>query len=340
MKVSVIIPVYNAEKYLIECIESLLNQTLKKCEFIFVNDGSTDLSSTIIEEFKKKDSRVILINQENQGVSMARNNGLKIASGEYIGFVDADDFVERDIYETMYSHVNQEGCDAVITNIESEMDGRKFILSYPFPQNKILTRDYINQELFPYFLKADNLNSVVNKLYKSSIIKENKLTFPEGIALGEDGLFNIRFFSHATRFKYIPYSYYHYREVLGSATRSITNKDYFQRALEVYHMDIPEINKAINDKQIINKLKSIKLIHSVLAFIHIYLTPYDELSFKERYRYVRKMIRNKDVRKALPIYEEENGNGGRYEKFILKMIKQEFIFGLYLATAYSRYRNK
>ncbi|WP_243556899.1 glycosyltransferase [Priestia megaterium] len=81
VKVSVVIPVYNAEKYITECIESLLNQTLKQCEFIFVNDGSKDNSLQIIENYRKKDNRVKLINQENQGVSIARNNGLEIALG-------------------------------------------------------------------------------------------------------------------------------------------------------------------------------------------------------------------------------------------------------------------
>ena len=194
--------------------------------------------------------------------------------------------------------------------------------------------------MLPYFLKADNLNSVVNKFYKNKIIKENNLRFPEGIALGEDGLFNIRFFSHANTIKYIHYSGYHYREVAGSATRSISKKDYFQRALEVYHMEIPEINEAINNKQKIKTLKSIKLIHTVLGLVHIYLTPTSEISFKERYGYVKKMISHNDVRMALPIYYKEYENLGRYEDFILKMIKRKFMLGLYLATAYSRYRNK
>ena len=105
----------------------------------------------------------------------------------------------------------------------------------------------------------------MNKFYKNKIIKENNIRFPERIALGEDGLFNIQFFSHANSIKYIHYSGYHYREVAGSATRSISEKDYFQRALEVYNMEIPEIYEVINNKQKIKKLKSIKLIHSVIG---------------------------------------------------------------------------
>ncbi len=339
IKVSVIIPVYNAEKYLAECIESLLKQTLKQCEFIFVNDGSIDHSKAIIEGYKKNDSRIILIDQENLGVSAARNSGLKIASGDYVGFVDADDYVKGDLFETMYQYVIQNHCDEVITNLESEMEGRTYNLDYPFPKNKILNKDFINNELLPYLLKKDNLNSVVNKLYKNKVIKDNNLRFPVGIALGEDGLFNIRFLSHAKKVIYASYSGYHYREVAGSATRSRSKNDYFQSALEVYQREIPEINEVIDDRQII-KFKSIKLIHTILGLIHIYLTPTNVVSFQERYRYVKKMINHTDVRTALPFYLQEYENLGRYEDFILKMINKRFMLGIFLATAYSRYRNK
>ncbi|MES9697320.1 glycosyltransferase [Bacillus sp. JJ927] len=100
---SVIIPVYNAEKYITQCIESLLNQTLRECEFIFINDGSTDNSEKIIEDYKKINDRITLINQENQGVSIARNRGLDVSTGEYVGFVDADDYIEKDMYEMLYN---------------------------------------------------------------------------------------------------------------------------------------------------------------------------------------------------------------------------------------------
>ena len=103
VKVSVIIPVYNCEKYIEECIESLINQTLQECEFIFVNDGSKDKSEEIIKKYADKDERITLINQKNSGVSVARNVGIKKAVGEYIGFVDADDYVDSNYYEKLYN---------------------------------------------------------------------------------------------------------------------------------------------------------------------------------------------------------------------------------------------
>ena len=341
IKVSVIIPVYNAEKYLAECIESLLSQTLKECEFIFINDGSKDRSRQVIEDYQKLDNRILLINQENQGVSIARNTGLQTAAGEYIGFVDADDYIEKDMYERLYHSAKQGDCDVVISNFESEMEGQVFITKYPFPINQILHKEYIENELLPYFLKADNLNSVVNKVFKNQVIKEKNVEFPEQVALGEDGLFNIRFFSHATTMKYIEYAGYHYREVAGSATRNIAGKDYFHRSLEVYNLNLPEIYTRKMNKEKIRQLKSIKLVNSVMSYIHVYLKPSNDMSFSKRYKYVKNMICNKEVREALFVYYSDAYYMlGRYEKFIVNMMKQKSIMGLYCATAYSRFRNK
>ena len=101
-KISVIVPVYNVEKYLRKCIDSLTNQTLKDIEIILVNDGSTDNSGSIIDEYAKQDKRVIAIHKENGGQSSARNMGLDIAKGKYVGFIDSDDWIELDMYENMY----------------------------------------------------------------------------------------------------------------------------------------------------------------------------------------------------------------------------------------------
>ncbi|MDM5190861.1 glycosyltransferase [Bacillus sp. DX4.1] len=340
-KVSVVIPVYNAGKYITQCIESLLNQTLQECEFIFINDGSIDNSKEIIEKYKQLDDRITLINQENQGVSIARNMGLHLAAGEYVGFVDADDCIERDMYETLYNSVKQSNCDVVISNFKGETEGHKVITKYPFPIDIVLKKDYIEQEILPYFLKADNLNTVVNKIYRNNLIKENNVKFPSGIALGEDGMFNVEFFSIATRMKYIDYVGYHYREVAGSATRNISEKDYFQRAVEIYTMELPQIYTDKIDRVRICELKSIKFINSVMSYIHIYFTPSKDVSFSRRYRYVKNMIRNKYVREALPIYYSAiYSKLGRYEQFIIDSIKRQSTVGLYCATAYSRFRNK
>ena len=108
----------------------------------------------LLMKFKKIDTRIILINQENQGVSIARNNGLKIASGEYVGFVDADDYIEKDMYERLYNSAKENNCDIVISNFESELEGHKVITKYPFPINTSLQKDFIEQEVLPYFINV------------------------------------------------------------------------------------------------------------------------------------------------------------------------------------------
>ncbi|WP_368657367.1 glycosyltransferase [Metabacillus halosaccharovorans] len=337
IKVSVIIPVLNAEKYITQCIESLINQALRECEFIFINDGSTDRSQQIIENYQKLDNRIKLVNQENQGVGIARNEGLLVAAGEYIGFVDADDFIDKKMYETLYNSAKRSDCDVVISNYESEIEEHKIITKYHFPNETTLHKDYIQEDILPYLLKEDNLNSVCNKIYKNKVVKEKNLKFPEKVPLGEDSLFNIRFFSIADTMEYIDYTGYFYREVKGSATRNIAGKDYFNRSIEVYNMKLPEV---LLKKERVHKLRSIKLIKSVMSFIHIYFTPSKEQSFSTRFRYIERMISNKDVREALKVcYGDLMSNVGRYDKCILNLIKIKSTIGLYFVTAYSRYRN-
>ena len=112
-KVSVIIPVYNVEKYLRECLDSVVNQTLKDIEIICINDGSPDNSLAILEEYAKKDSRIIVISQENSGVSTARNVGIDLAKGDYLYFIDADDYAEPDLLELSYQKALSTQCDIV-----------------------------------------------------------------------------------------------------------------------------------------------------------------------------------------------------------------------------------
>ncbi|MCQ6558979.1 glycosyltransferase [Paenibacillus mendelii] len=341
LKVSVVVPVFNAEKYLAPCIESLLNQTLQDCEFIFINDGSKDQSHSIIETYMQADARIRLINQANQGVSTARNTGLAEASGEYVGFVDADDTVEPDMYEVLYRAAKQDDCDVVVSNYESEMEGHKVTVSYPFPTGIQLNRAFIEQEIMAHFMKEESLNSVCNKLFRNAIIQSSGLKFPEGVALGEDERFNIRLFSLANTMKYINYTGYHYREVAGSATRDIMSKDYFGRALEAYKRENPEMDAMQIDSSDISNLRSIKLMNSVMSFSYMYFKPTADVSFFERYKYVKRMINNPHVRNALPIYYKEvYGTLGNYHRFMFFMIKRRFTPGLYCAAAYSRLRSK
>ena len=339
-KVSIVVPVYNCEEYLDKCITSLINQTLYDCEFIFVNDGSSDNSRDIINKYKLIDNRITLINQENSGVSVARNKGIKVSTGEYIGFVDADDYIELDMFETMYNAAKESDCDVVISNFEEELEGNKNIIKYNFTKNKLLDKDYINKNIIPFFIANDSLNTAWNKIYKNKIIKDNKISFPKGVCLGEDGLFNINVFSNIDIVKYIDYCGYHYREVKGSATRNLYNKDYFEKALEVYNLDILNYCKTNLSREEIYKLKSIKFINSVMSYIYIYLKPNQGIDSTYARKYIKNMISNNHVQEALDIYNQEVPIHGRYEKVILRGIKRKSWFTLYCTCLYSRIRSK
>jgi glycosyltransferase involved in cell wall biosynthesis len=339
-KVSVVIPVYNAENHLEQCIQSLISQTLHKCEYIFVNDGSFDKSKEIIEKYIKIDSRIKLINQKNQGVSSARNNGLGIATGKYIGFVDADDWIEKDMYEVLYKAAESSDCDVIISNISSEVNGNIITHKYPFKINSMLNKEDIESKLLTYLLKNDDFNSVVTKLYKRKTIQDFNICFPIKKHLGEDGIFNITFLSKAQSALYIDYSGYLYRDVDDSATRNIAKNDYFGRSLEVYNLNYPAAYFSKIDINKLQSLKSIKLVRNVMSYIHLYLEPSNSLSFFRRYQYVKNMIRHHDVRKALNLYLQENETLlNSYEKFLIKMIQVKSVSGLLLATSYIRHRN-
>lgn len=341
VKVSVIIPVYNCEKYIEECIESLINQTLQECEFIFVNDGSKDKSEEIIKKYADKDERITLINQKNSGVSVARNVGIKKASGEYIGFVDADDYVESNYYEKLYNAAKRNQCEIVICDFKVEVNGKYNKFNMPFIKDKVMNKEYIEDKIYPFFIREDSLNAVWNKLYKSSIINNNKIEFPIELDLGEDGLFNVRAFTYCSRCFFMDYSGYFYRDVDGSATRNVIEKDYFKRALNVYESNLKEYDKWSIKKDEIEKLKAIKFLNVVIGLTYIYFVPNENNRLKDRYLYVKNMINDEEVSRNInKYYELISKDKGRYEKKIIDCIKNKNTVGIYLLTLYSRLRNR
>ncbi|KHE69238.1 glycosyltransferase [Halobacillus sp. BBL2006] len=334
-KVSVIVPVFNAQDHIRDCIKSLLDQTLYDCEFLFINDGSRDHSRQIIEEYKNKERRIKLINQENKGVSSARNNGLSSASGDYIGFVDADDFVDKEMFSTLYQSAKTSNVDLILSNLKGE--NQQETQDYPFPFNRDIDSGY----LFSYLLENENCNTVCNKLYKSRVIKENEIRFPEHLALGEDGIFNLLYVSKASAFRYINYLGYFYREVIGSATRNIKNIDYFEGSLQIYNLTLPMNCLKQSDVDEVNLLRSKKLIKNVISYTYLYFSSSEELTLLNRFIYIRRMISHEDVRKALAnVYQILSRDLGRYEKYLLEMIKLKSTIGVFILTSYSRLRNQ
>ena len=175
IKVSVIVPIYNAEQYLEKCLDSIVNQTLKDIEIILIDDGSTDSSAEICKTYLT-DSRVSYYHKENAGAVMARRDGISFAKGEYIGFVDSDDWVETSMYETMYMEAKKNNADIVFCNCIQNADGHRFS---PEIESGVYDRKAIEEKILSKTLAyvADNGEkrairwSNCLRLYKSELIK-------------------------------------------------------------------------------------------------------------------------------------------------------------------------
>lgn len=215
IKISVIIPVYNVQDYLSECLDSIINQTLKDIEIICVNDGSTDSSLEILEKYAKKDSRITIINQKNCGLGCARNSGLLQASGEYISFIDSDDYISLDSYESLYNNAISNNSDIVFFKIARFNDFETIFSNPAFPFDDYFKGVEFNNFIFNY----DNIkNYVLNgsfsacaKIYKKSFLDLfDDFKFPVGVAY-EDVLFHVKCLLRASKLSFEPKFLYYYR---------------------------------------------------------------------------------------------------------------------------------
>ena len=232
-KISVIIPVYNVEKYLQKCLDSVINQTYKNLEIICINDGSPDNSGKILDEYAKKDSRIIVIHQENAGVSAARNRGLEIATGEYIAFVDSDDWLKPECYELALNVLeNDKEVDLVGYNAD--------IINSRNDTNQDLQRNK-NWFTLPFVGKFELSQKIAIRmcgacwiyLFKASIIKNNKLKF-SNYKFSEDFLFIFEYFAFVKNIYFLDKNLYNYNLAPYSAMTKYSSTQNPEYALDVY----------------------------------------------------------------------------------------------------------
>lgn len=173
-KVSIIVPIYNVEKYIAKCLDSIVKQDMSDIEIIVVDDGSTDSSVEICEQYVSLDNRIRLIHQENQGLSMARNNGIDIATGEYIGFIDSDDWIKPDMYSTLYNNAAEHDADISMVNFNYVMPSGEHI---PFANENTGTKVFEGIYKVAHNVRTTN-NFAWNKLYRKSLFEN--IRFPKG----------------------------------------------------------------------------------------------------------------------------------------------------------------
>lgn len=211
--ISIIVPIYNASEYLNQCIESILSQTYRKLEIILVDDGSTDSSGEICDHYQESDDRILTVHQRNQGLVSARKAGLAIAKGKYIGFVDADDYIEQDMFEKLYLKLIEFDADFIHSGMITN-GGKYFGVQEGLVNIEFLDKPkYIANNIF----KTQTIFFALwSKLFKAEIIKNAYMSLPDEQSFGEDLLCLCNCICQSKKFYLYNDAFYHYREYEGS----------------------------------------------------------------------------------------------------------------------------
>lgn len=335
-KIAIIIPAYNVEKYIRECLNSVINQTYKNIEIIVVNDGSNDATLQIIKEIAKQDSRIKVIEQENQGVAEARNNALKNIDSEYVLFLDSDDWLDSDTCEETLKVALQEKADIVMFGYVREYDDNS-LTKAGFDDEKIIYKGEevkaklhrrlfgpLNEEL-KYPEKLNVLAPVCMKLYKTEVLKDLSFVDINELGLCEDGYFNIFAFEKANTAVFIKKYFYHYRKIIaeGSLTQKKDNQ-IFEKTKKFYN----QLIKLVNEKKYSQEYKkasenrlAISLIENVITIVN---------SRNEVYKSIKRILNDKEYKgacsnleiKCMPIH---------WKVFFL-CAKLKFTFGVYMLS--------
>ncbi len=291
--ISVIIPIYKVEKYLDKCIKSVVAQTFTNLEIILVNDGSPDQCETICMEWLEKDPRIVYLSKENGGQASARNMGLDIAQGEYIAFVDSDDYIEVTMYEEMYDEITRTQVDIVCcnyTNVDKygKVAKRDLIEFHPPKYHRI----YTGEEYIKKLLKVEMIPLVWDKLFTRNIIGDRR--FQNGV-LAEDTLFLYEILQVDTKIIFIPEAFYHYL-IRDESTTAGFNEKYYVDRVKIGFLIEEEVKKRYQNIELALLTNQLRNISSFL-----YQMPIEFISEQNaNYLYVLSMLKSKksQIRKS------------------------------------------
>lgn len=273
--VSIIIPVYNTSKYLLVCLESIIEQNYTNTEIIIINDGSTDNSDDICQEFYRKyENRIQYITQPNKGVAHSRNIGIMKAKGKYCCFIDSDDYIETNYISTMVQYAERSNADLVCCGCFREIQPSQYEWIRSTEKSKLLTQKEALIELF-------SPNSFGgwpwNKLFKTSIINDHKILFPSDICYCEDEVFVLEYILNSQNILYIEEVLYHYRVNVESVNlKMISEKKFNYKSLDRIKADNRNFKSVLNikDKKIIKLFKA-RLYYSNLITTQKFLNAYN-----------------------------------------------------------------
>lgn len=291
--VSIIVAVYNAEKDLERCIASICSQTYVNIQIILVDDGSTDHSPEICDEWAKKDSRILTKHLSNKGVSGARNEGIRCAGGSYITFVDSDDWVEDNFVETLIRTHKKDSftcCGYIVERITAKKDVRRRLIRCSDEDKNVIPRQNVvslyTSELF---------STVWNKLYESECIRKNAIQFPSGYSLGEDFIFNIQYLSVLQGDIMVSNSLcYHYVVKDEASLSRKYYKDFYDIQKTIFEKLLSYLNQVMAEEEQILLARQLYINALIVSFDNLYRNKKNmsDKSYREHYK---KLIQQKEI---------------------------------------------
>jgi glycosyltransferase involved in cell wall biosynthesis len=326
-KVSIIVPVYNTAKYLNQCLTSLIDQTLKDIEIIVVNDGSSDNSLEIIESFQRKDSRIKVISHKNIGLGPTRNVGIKIAKGEYLAFVDSDDYVDTNMYLELYSTAKEKNSDIVVCDFKYEKENNIITNDIPIPDRVInLNKTGVDNFFKEFYFTLKIKTASWNKLYRRSLILEQNITFEDNkIIFSEDNLFNLMCFHSCNIITLISKQLYYYR-IRSESIMNNYKKNYLRRELtliEKYEKYLTD-NNIVCSKETVKRVKSALFVQALLgAAVNEYEQEGENIRFHNLINVIEEAQKWKGIKKCTKVLVQRNSTNyilGEGKKLFIKAL--------------------
>ena len=300
--ISVIVPVYNAEKYLVQCIESILDQTFSNFELLLIDDGSADGSAEICRSYQGKDKRVRLLQQENAGASAARNRGLEEAQGTYIMFVDSDDYIDSALLERAYDTIKETDADLYICGLSVEIFKKMEIVSQKKyvskGKNGYRTREIL--ENFGEFFPDQYIYGPCHKLYHRKTIEENKVRFDNDLTIWEDFLFNQHILMGCETVYISDEALYHYR-MEGEGSLSHRSNPYYYKMTTFVYDNMRELLQRFGCSNEARARFELTYFHALLYGITTcYSNHYSETAPEDRLKIIKDVSSNVHIRE-LPL---------------------------------------
>lgn len=297
-QVSIIVPVYNVEKYIYRCVNSILVQTLNEIEVILIDDGSPDHCPAICNEYARKDSRIKVIHKKNGGLSSARNAGIKVATGKYIGFVDSDDWIERQMFSSMVQKAEKFEVDFVMCDYIKKNSNTHIPHSLDIREGYYSKRDLV-KSIFPHLIMRECIDygpllSVCHCLYLREFLLDKDIYFVEQIKWSEDCLYSAMVGYNASSFYYMKNKFF-YNYFYNSNSITTTYKS---KAWENYLLMNEKLKEYFQNKKDYDFSRQIKLHLIYFAFSSIGQLRLSNKSFWEKYQEIKKILANNKVKES------------------------------------------